>query len=137
MTVVLHEDKELRPPSARAEGEAFWLSPADAEAATGWTLKPEGLCKGDICLPVPPARRGEFIRDGALNVAAFWRHMGLPLAHDAEGSTWVLGTGAADRASALRTLEAPDFALPDVDGKEIRLSDYRGRKVVIVSWASW
>ena len=33
--------------------------------------------------------------------------------------------------------EAPDFTLGDVDGNEVSLSDFRGRHVVLVFWASW
>ncbi len=32
---------------------------------------------------------------------------------------------------------APDFALPSLEGDTIRLSDYRGKKVVLFMWASW
>jgi thiol-disulfide isomerase/thioredoxin len=32
---------------------------------------------------------------------------------------------------------APDLALAGVDGKEHRLSDYRGRRVLLNFWASW
>ena len=32
---------------------------------------------------------------------------------------------------------APDFAVRDVDGTEHKLSDYRGRNVVLVFWATW
>ena len=33
--------------------------------------------------------------------------------------------------------EAPDFVLGDLDGREVRLGDFRGRDVVLVFWASW
>ncbi len=33
--------------------------------------------------------------------------------------------------------QAPDFALPDIDGKTHRLSDYRGRPVIVNFWATW
>ena len=33
--------------------------------------------------------------------------------------------------------EAPDFTLPSLDGGEVRLSDYRGKKLVLFMWASW
>ena len=32
---------------------------------------------------------------------------------------------------------APDFTVTDVDGIEHRLSDYRGRDVLVVFWATW
>ena len=44
---------------------------------------------------------------------------------------------ARARASGLSSLEAPDFTLPDLDGRLHSLSDYRGKKVFLVSWASW
>lgn len=32
---------------------------------------------------------------------------------------------------------APDFALPDVDANVVRLSDFRGKTVVMNAWATW
>lgn len=32
---------------------------------------------------------------------------------------------------------APDFSLPDMDGKMHKLSDYRGKPVIISFWATW
>ena len=32
---------------------------------------------------------------------------------------------------------APDFELPSLTGGSVRLSDYRGKKVVLFMWASW
>jgi hypothetical protein len=53
------------------------------------------------------------------------------------GDVWVLGQAARDRSTALASLEAPDFALPDPSGRVHRLSDHRGKKVLLVTWASW
>jgi hypothetical protein len=137
MVTVHCEQSQIAVSPVHAEQDALWLTPSDAEAATGWTLKPEGLCKGEVCVPVPRTRNSDFIRDGAVNIAAFWRHMGHPAVHDRSGANWVLGTSSTERAATLQSLEAPDFELPDLDGHYVRLSDFRGRKVIVISWASW
>jgi len=33
--------------------------------------------------------------------------------------------------------QAPDFTLPDINGKPHKLSDYRGKTVLIIFWATW
>jgi len=40
-----------------------------------------------------------------------------------------------DGAAARRM--APDFMLPDLNGRKVKLSDYRGKLVVIDFWATW
>ena len=137
MAILLTETTETVLPDSRAEGGRLWLSPAELEAATGWSSRPEGFCRGGICVPVPPARERELMGGGQIDVAALWRHLGQPFAHSGDGRVWVLGTAAADRAAALRSLQAPDFSLPDRTGRRHSLSEHRGKKVLLVSWASW
>ena len=119
------------------EGDALWLTPGDLTFATGFELKPEGLCRDELCYPVPSGREAEFVSDGRVNVAAFWRRRGGAVVSTRDGDVWLLGDAADERQSRIDSLEAPDFTLPDVDGKLHSLSDYRGRKVFLVSWASW
>jgi hypothetical protein len=88
-------------------------------------------------MPLPRGAVSELVRDDRLDLAAMWRRSGQPVVHDAASRTWVLGTGAAQRSSALATLQAPDFTLPDLEGRMHTLSSYRGRKVFLATWASW
>lgn len=134
MTTVL-TDSGTFTAAASADPGALWLSAREMEDATGWVAKPEGLCLGEVCVPVPRGR--ELVRDGRVNAAALWRHLGRATAHSDAGDVWVLGASARDRAAALASLEAPDFSLPDVGGRMHSLSDHRGKKVFLVTWASW
>ena len=107
--------------------------PADAEKVSGWILKPEGMCRDELCVPLSAdARRG-----GKIDLAAFWQTLGDPVLSDQSGDVWVLGTASESRADALAGLDAPDFTLPDLAGVPHRLSDLRGKKVFLTTWASW
>ena len=135
MTTVLTEDTLTQTSAQR--GAELWMDPAEVTAATGWTLKPEGLCKGDICVPVPAGQEAEFVADGRVNLAMFWTHMGKTATASAAGDVWFLGEGAQTRNNALLSLQAPDFTLPDFDGKLHSLSDFRRQRVLLITWASW
>src|SRR5262249_4999886 len=115
----------------------LWIDPRDFERATGWSFKPEGFCLGEVCVPVPAGIRSTYVEGDRINAAAFWKRLGKPIAHDASGKGWGLGSGASDRATSLQSLEAPDFALPDLGGVTHTLSQHRGKKVLLATWASW
>lgn len=113
--------------------DGLWMSPADAETVTGWTLKPEGMCRSDLCVPLPASAVGA----NEVDVAAFWQKLGGPVVASEQRDVWALGAPADERNAALDGLEAPDFTLPDVDGVPRALSQLRGKKVFLVTWASW
>jgi hypothetical protein len=120
-----------------APGEGVWAPVSRLEQLTGWALKPEGACLGDVCVPLPRGREQEFSRDGWFSVSALAWHLSQPVAHDLEAGVWAVGESAADRTSQIESLEAPNFTLPDYLGKDHQLFDYRGKKIFLVSWASW
>ena len=135
MTTILSELGEFDVSTGQLGG--LWLTPDKATATTGWVLKPEGLCRSDICVPVPATQAETFVADGNVNLAAFWDRMNMPSARSDDGEVWVLGEGAENRAATLRSLEAPDFTLSDLQRVAHSLSDYRGKKVLLATWASW
>ena len=119
--------------SAREDHQHLWVTPSDLQAATGWVLKPEGLCRGDACIPL---RSGAEWTDaqGRIDLAAFARFEGRPMVRDAERGVWAFGPVAQVGPPSV---QAPDFTFPDIDGKPHSLSDYRGRKVFLYTWGSY
>jgi hypothetical protein len=97
------------------------------QRATGWEVKPEGACKGEVCVPLP---------GGGFDVAAAAEALGMALVRDNELGVWALGPETLG-GRALITAEAPELVLPDLDGNEFVLSSLRGQKVAIVSWAPY
>ena len=104
------------------------------ETRTGWTIKPEGACKAEVCVPLPDTVRGPGDRIDASVVAA---RLGMPLVRHDDQSLWALGPETAVTGRALTTAVAPDLTLPDANGQPFTLSSLRGQKVVMVAWASW
>jgi hypothetical protein len=121
--------------AAVVAGDRVRLAPGALETALGWVLKPEGLCRGDTCIPVRP-EHGLTHPDG-VDLAALAALLDRPLALDTGERAAALGASAAERGAQLRSLEAPDFSLPDLDGHMHSLDEYRNRKVLLLAWASW
>lgn len=133
MAVVIYGNNELEVDGARWRDGEVWLPLRDLPTATGWEVKPEGVCAGDTCVPAPPG--GNWVDGQAFNLSAFARHVGAAEAADPD-----LGIAAFvpdDQPAGGATTVAPDFTLPDLDGTMHSLSDYRGRKVVLLTWASF
>lgn len=108
------------------------LSPEDLEAATGWEIKPEGACKGDECVPLSGIERAS---DGSIDVRAFAERMGMPMASDEQHGVWALGPRAGGHV--LDSVQMPELVLQDFRGNDVDLAGLRGRKVLMIAWASW
>jgi hypothetical protein len=109
---------------------------ADAFArATGWTLKAEGLCKDEICVPVRDA--ATMSNGEAIDVAEFVRVTGRNMVIDSSRNVVAMGEQASNRAASMATLDAPNFTLPDINGNLVSLSDFANRKKLILAWSSW
>ncbi len=101
------------------------------EEATGWMLKPQGACRGEVCVPLPEA-----VHDDQVDVAAVAERLGMPIVRSAADNLWALGP-ASFGGHVLASAEAPEVELPDLEGRPFRLSSLRGQKVLVVSWAPY
>src|SRR5215210_2261483 len=112
--------------------ESLEITAAELKNRTGWDIKPQGACKGEICVSLP----GAFTTAGGkINLPQLAQRLRMPLIRDEAAGLWCLGPEAGGKA--LTTAQAPDFELPDWQGRSFRLSSLRGQKVLLVAWASW
>ena len=104
------------------------VAAADFTAATGWDIKPEGACKGEVCVPLAPS-------DG-FDLTATAERLRMAVIRDEAAGLWAIGPESlGDRA--LVSAEAPELTLSDLDGNPFSLSSLRGQKVLLVAWAPY
>ena len=128
---VLYDDRAIDVTASRVEKGELWIASTELPKINEFTVKPQGACREDICIPLAK----ELKRNGWLNLSGFARKLKQAVVH--EGSTWSFGEMPLLRGGFLQSRVAPDFAIQDRKGKTVRLSDFRGRKILLLSWASW
>jgi hypothetical protein len=138
---VLYQDRESQALRAEPDSDELWLTLEELKSVSGWELKPEGVCKDEICVPVPDSRRPALVRNDPagtlLNLSEFARLISQPFAHDGPNSVWYFGPAGWEWKDRLASRQAPDFSLRDLSGKMHTLSELRGMKVFLLFWASW
>jgi len=123
------------PVSARVAGGRVLLEPGALKDALGWEIHDGLLCNDTMCIPL--ADEGVLAREGGVDLEGLARALDRALAVDADERAAFLGGSARERAQALGSQRAPDFTLPDLAGRPHSLSEHRGRKILLVAWASW
>jgi len=119
----------------------LWITTTDLTRATRFVIKPQGVCRDELCFPLPKNRKAEFVlKKGAttwFNLSEFAKLIKQPVITDQKNGVYYFGARAAEQNGGLASFAAPDFTLPDLNGKLHSLSDFRGKKVLLVTWASW
>jgi hypothetical protein len=128
--------------SAASESSGdLWITTSDLTRATRFVIKPQGVCREELCFPLPKNRQTEFIlKKGAatwFNLSEFARLIRQPFVSDQKNGVWYFGPRVTEQNGYLASLEAPNFTLPDLNGKLHSLTDFRGKKVLLITWASW
>ena len=111
------------------------VTPGDLAATLGWELAAEGLCRGEVCIPV---RKESGVRHGDhVDLVAAAALLGSTTLVDETGAVAAVSVRAADRRGALKGRKAADFTLPDLDGRRRSLEEFKDRKRLLVAFASW
>jgi AhpC/TSA family len=134
--MVLYDDRAVVLDRVRPNAKtplALWVRKADLPRINGFELKPQGACREDICIPVPRT-----MTDGDyFDLSAFAARTGQAVVGEPSARVWSFGEMPMLRGAFLESRVAPDFSVPDRKGRDVRLSDFRGKKVLLVTWASW
>ena len=130
-TTVLYGDRAVPLSAVRPDPKDLWVRASDLQSINGFELKPQGACREDICIPVAK----DLQRGGFFNLTGFAKKVHQPVVTDS--GVWSFGDIPVLRGAFLNSRIAPDFAVPDRKGRVVHLSDFKGKKVLIVTWASW
>src|SRR5579871_3529926 len=117
-------DQDARTVDGEIVGGRALVGAAGVADVLGWEMKPEGLCRDDVCVPLPAGAA----TDGRVDLAAAARALGRPAVVDADLGMVAVALPAEARRRALEDLEAPPFTLPDLDGAPHALGEWGGRK---------
>jgi hypothetical protein len=126
---------EVRIVAAVWDGHRALIDPAQLPEALGWELKPEGLCRDDLCVPVRD--RSSILVEGGLDLAGVADVLRRPVVLDEEAHIVAVALPAEERRSGLESLQAPSFTLPDLGGVAHSLAEWGGKKKLLVAFASW
>jgi len=140
-TSVIYDGIPTEVAASTEPSKDLWITMKDLKRATRFVVKPQGVCRDELCFPLPAKRKPEFVsKRGAVtwfNLTAFAALVKQPAARDDKNGVWYFGKREDERGAYLASLEAPNFTLPDINGQMHSLSDYRGKKVLLITWASW
>lgn len=114
---------------------SFRFSAAEIEAQTGWAVRPEGLCRGEVCVPVRPGDGVEV--DGRIDLPRFAAALGRPLAVDDALGVALLGESATVRSAQRAACFVGDVEATSLDGTAFRWSALGRKKKLLFAWASW
>ena len=119
------------------KGDALLIRPEDLPEINGFTLKPEGACYADLCIPVGDSLLVE--QDGArwFDLTGFADLLGQPYVADTAARVWSFADIPARREGMMVDAMAPDFTVTDRAGQVVSMADLKGKKALIVTWSSW
>ena len=134
-TLTLICDDRTTAVEADLDGERVLVDPAQLALATDWTLKPEGLCRGAVC--VPTSMWPELVDDGRIDLTVFARLTDQVVVIDLVERVAGLAPSAARRAEEMAALRPPTSRSTPSMAKPCRWATSRARRSCCVAFSSW
>jgi AhpC/TSA family len=135
------EGKAATARRAQVRGDDVWLPLDELLSATAWELKPQGVCRGETCVPLSPSQKAAVLGDEKtptwFNFTEFAGLIEAPVAADPDERIWYFGPPGWEWKSRSAGNAAPDFTAPDLAGHQHSLRELRGKKMLLLFWASW
>ena len=128
---VLYGDRSVALEKIQPDSKDLWVRKSDLPKINDFEVKPQGACRADLCIPIAK----DLLKGDYFNLSGFARKIGEVAV--ADSNVWSFGEIPVLRGSFTESRIAPDFAVPDRKGKIVHLNDFRGKKVLVVTWASW
>lgn len=128
---VLFGENTIALDKARIVDDHLWVQSKDLPRINQFVVKPQGACRADVCIPLAKTlKNGDWF-----NLTGFAHKIGETCV--AEQNVYSFGEIPVLRGSFYNSRIAPDFTVPDRQGKVVHLSDFRGKKALVITWASW
>jgi len=132
---VLFGENAISLDKVRTIDQNLWVQKQDLPRINEFEVKPQGACRADVCIPLSKTlKNGDWF-----NLTGFANKIGetVVVEKDADQNVYSLGEIPVLRGGFYNSRIAPDFAVPDRKGKVVHLSDFRGKKTLVITWASW
>lgn len=135
---ILVSGKTIKLAQSLVDGN-LWVTPEDLTRINGFELKPQGACYQELCIPIK--EDSNLLRQDAeqlwFNLTAFADLLEQPYVADTVNNVWSFAQAPAKRSDMMTGAMAPDFELIDRQGNVVRMSDFKGKKALIITWSSW
>jgi len=134
---VLYDDRSMQLDRIGSDptqaADALWVRTRDLPRINAFEVTPQGACRADLCIPITQ----DMIRGEYFNLTAFAAAIAQPVVADAPSRVWSFGEMQALGGGLASSRIAPDFEVPDRLGRPVHLAGFRGKKALVITWASW
>ena len=134
---LLYQGKATTLTEVRSVDQHLFIRPDDLASVNGFELKPEGACHADTCIPVGEEMFDQDDNGRWFNLTAFAERMGQAYVADERSAVWSFAEMKPKRESMLLDALAPEFEVKDREGRIVSKDSLKGKKAMIVTWASW